>query len=456
MSPPANAVLHDKSGQPDLPSAATGGGTGEQSPMLFCRARAAARADGRGSGGASALSRIRISAIRVQPAPSCHVRGCARCTGPHRPVMTRATMIHHDDGERVSHMLLQAEQAPAAELVPLGEHPITEGEAPAAGLSMNLDDQLISDGEAAAERYHKSRDQILPMARGLLAAKRKHPATRKFNAWLKGTTHYSRIGDHDRAALIKIGEQLDEREDVVVEFLKGTNLVSPQTIWVEIKKKLQPQPTLTASNCYDSNSADDPTDADASAAEDGSESGETEPDADPPPIKAAEPEASAKSHKLYGTGKRFDLVVLTPGKDDLARLRDANLDKLGECLPVREHVGDAAAIVIAAKVIDLPVVIDRLLPLCGFNRPKRILLRGQPASPDVIDAKVFVTAERGDIAFREPPGVWLDEAADLVDVAEGLYEASSTLHLFAAAKAKKAESRCVIVGGGSWKKLPVV
>jgi hypothetical protein len=149
-------------------------------------------------------------------------------------------------------------------------------------------------------------------------------------------------------------------------------------------------------------------------------------------------------------------VVLTPGKDDLARLRDANLDKLGECLPVREHVGDAAAIVIAAKVIDLPVVIDRLLPLCGFNRPKRILLRSQPASPDVIGAKVLVTAERGDIAFREPPGVWLDDAADPIDAAEGLYEASSTLHLFATAKAKKAEWRCVVVGNDSWKKLPEV
>src|SRR5205085_942446 len=89
------------------------------------------------------------------------------------------------------------------------------------------DEHLIAEGEAAAEQFKKSREQILPMARGLLAAKRKHPATRKFNAWPKGTTHYLRIGDHDRAALIKIGEQLDEREDVVVEFLKGTNLVSP-------------------------------------------------------------------------------------------------------------------------------------------------------------------------------------------------------------------------------------
>jgi hypothetical protein len=323
------------------------------------------------------------------------------------------------------------------------------------GISLDDDERLIREGEAAVERFKKSRKQILPMARGLLAAKRKYPATREFGDWLRDSP-YSTINDHDRAALIKIGEHLDEREDVVVEFLKGTNLVSPQTIWVEIKKKLQPQPTLTASNCYDSNSADDPTDADASAAEDGPESGDAEPDADPPPIEAIEPRASAKSHELYGTDKRFDLVVLTPGKDDLARLRDASLDKLGECLPVRKHIEEVAAIVIAAKFTDLPVVIDRLLPLCGFNRPKRSLLLGQPACPDVIDAKFLVIAERGDIAFREPPEVWLDEAADPIGVAEGFYEASRTLHLFATAKAKKAEWRCVIAGDNSWQKLPVV
>jgi hypothetical protein len=196
-------------------------------------------------------------------------------------------------------------------------------------------------------------------------------------------------------------------------------------------------------NCYNSNSGDDPSEA--------------EPDADPSPVEAVEPSAGAKPHELYGTDKRFDLVVLTPGKDDLARLRDANLDELGECLPVRKHVGDVAAVVIAAKVTDLPVVIDRLLPLCGFNRPKHILLRHQPASPDVIDAKVLITAERGDIAFREPPEVWLDAADDPVDVAKKLYEGSNTLQLFAAAKAKKADdARCVMVGDDSWLKWPVL
>jgi hypothetical protein len=318
------------------------------------------------------------------------------------------------------------------------------------GISLD-DDRLISEGEAAVERFKRSREQILPMARGLLAAKRKYPAKREFGAWLRGSPYWA-IDDHDRAALIKIGEQLDEHEEVVVEFLTRTRFVSPQLIWIDFKKKLQPQPTLAASNCDDRNSADDPTDADTSAAEDV----DAEPDADPPPVETVGPSASAKPHELYGTEKRFDLVVLTPGKNDLARLQDASLEELRECFPVRKHVEDAAAVVIAATITDLPVVIGRLLSLCGFNRPKRILLRHQPTSPDVVNSKVLVTAERGDIAFREPPEIWLDGADDPIDVAEELYEASSTLQLFATAKAKKEDSNCVVVGNDSWKKLPRV
>jgi hypothetical protein len=148
-------------------------------------------------------------------------------------------------------------------------------------------------------------------------------------------------------------------------------------------------------------------------------------------------------------------VVLTPGKDDLARLRDADLEKLGECLPMRKHVGDAAAVVIATKVTDLPVVIERLLPLCGFNRPKRILPLGQPTPPDIIDARVLVIVEKGDIKFIAPKD-WLDDV-DPIDVAERLYDgASSTLHLFAITKAKANERRCVIVGDDSWAEMPSI
>jgi len=71
------------------------------------------------------------------------------------------------------------------------------------------DERLIRDGEAAVEEYGRSntraRDQIIPMARGLLAARRRHSANHDFGHWLEQSP-YNDIGHTDRAALIKIAE----------------------------------------------------------------------------------------------------------------------------------------------------------------------------------------------------------------------------------------------------------
>jgi len=74
----------------------------------------------------------------------------------------------------------------------------------------NLEDErLIREGEAAVEGYTKDLDsarrRIMPMARGLCAAKRKHPATQEFGNWLQGSP-YQKLGHTDRAALIQIAE----------------------------------------------------------------------------------------------------------------------------------------------------------------------------------------------------------------------------------------------------------
>jgi hypothetical protein len=92
------------------------------------------------------------------------------------------------------------------------------------------DERLIRDGEAAVDLYNKdlknARARIMPMARGLLAAKRKYPATQDFGDWLH-TSSYREIGDTDRAALIKIGEQ----DEFASKFVRTTNLISPRAIW---------------------------------------------------------------------------------------------------------------------------------------------------------------------------------------------------------------------------------
>jgi hypothetical protein len=95
----------------------------------------------------------------------------------------------------------------------------------------NLDDErLIRDGEAAVDLYNRdlqnARARIMPMALGLLAAKRKYPATQDFGDWLQ-TSSYREIGPEDRAALINIGKE----EKLCSELIKSTSLTSPRLFW---------------------------------------------------------------------------------------------------------------------------------------------------------------------------------------------------------------------------------
>jgi hypothetical protein len=102
----------------------------------------------------------------------------------------------------------------------------------------SVDDELIREGEAAVERFKQSREQILPMARGLAAAKRKYRATQEFGDWLKGSRYWD-LGGTDRAALINIGDQLDANEHVIVGVLADFHrLTSPRSIWMRIAERL--------------------------------------------------------------------------------------------------------------------------------------------------------------------------------------------------------------------------
>jgi hypothetical protein len=73
----------------------------------------------------------------------------------------------------------------------------------------------------------------MPMARGLLAAKRKYPATQDFGDWLL-TSSYREIEDNERAALIKIGKH----DDFAAKFVRTTSLISPRTILDAIEELL--------------------------------------------------------------------------------------------------------------------------------------------------------------------------------------------------------------------------
>src|SRR5262249_16686190 len=60
------------------------------------------------------------------------------------------------------------------------------------------------------------------------------------------------------------------------------------------------------------------------------------------------------------------------------------------------------------------VIVNVLLPICGFPRPSRILLVRRPTSLDVTDAEVLIMAERGEMRLS-PPEDWLVEGKEMID-----------------------------------------
>src|SRR5262245_54951918 len=175
----------------------------------------------------------------------------------------------------------------------------------------------------------------------------------------------------------------------------------------------------------------------------------------PAPVRS-EPIGEVKPGELT-EGERFDLLLLTPREKDLAFLRADYADgsTLQRCLPQLKRIEHSAAAVIAARVFDLPMIVNILLPLCGFLRLSRVLLARQPTSPDVTDADVFVTAQRGEISFSPPEDPrWLDDAdpIDSAGFAARLFSATSRrLSIFSSAKA---DGWHCLVGDDSWAEQP--
>lgn len=110
----------------------------------------------------------------------------------------------------------------------------------------NFDDErLIREGEAAATEFDKhlrsARHQIIPMARGLLAARRKYPADIEFGRWFDASPYAEVVTNHSmRAALINIAEH----EEIAAPFIRYTNLVSPVTIWQGVQELLDARTIL--------------------------------------------------------------------------------------------------------------------------------------------------------------------------------------------------------------------
>ena len=146
-------------------------------------------------------------------------------------------------------------------------------------VDVSTDDDLIREGEAAVDHFLDSaRRQILPMARGLLAAKRRYPATQDFGNWLQASP-YRKLGQTARAALIHIGEH----EETASRFIHTTSLTSPETIWGAVKKKLLLPPSSATSEVRKSRNSPSIPEPSSEATATTSPAGESSPNPIPAP-----------------------------------------------------------------------------------------------------------------------------------------------------------------------------
>jgi hypothetical protein len=156
--------------------------------------------------------------------------------------------------------------------------------------------------------------------------------------------------------------------------------------------------------------------------------------------------------------QKYDLMLLTPRRADFHQLGANYPDQgaLARALNLHEQVADKAAAVILARLDDLPVIINVLLPACGFPaRGSHLLLARRPQSPDVTSAEVIVVAERGMKQLNVlEDSKWFedDEVIDPLAIADALVPAATNkLHAFASDEAPGWRS---LIGDATWADKP--
>jgi len=91
-----------------------------------------------------------------------------------------------------------------------------------------------------------------------------------------------------------------------------------------------------------------------------------------------------------------ELVLLTPDRQRvLRRLNEDYVDRPYFCQLAHDLVAKQATAVVIARLANLPLIENKLLPMCGFEGVSRVLLIRDPLDADVTHAEIAVLAERG-------------------------------------------------------------
>ena len=144
---------------------------------------------------------------------------------------------------------------------------------------------------------------------------------------------------------------------------------------------------------------------------------------------------SGSHHPIKIATGQFGLVLATPTKSDIQLLARDMADDVSapECMRVHERTSSTAVLLVTSRIIDLPIVVRRLLPYCGFSGASHVFLLDSPKEHDVTQCKVMTVSSRGNYpieaaklssAITKGHGL-LTIAADLATEDDG------RLHLFA-------------------------
>lgn len=169
----------------------------------------------------------------------------------------------------------------------------------------------------------------------------------------------------------------------------------------------------------------------------------------PPLSKDIVPSGSHHPVKI-ATGQ-FGLVLATPTKSDIQLLARDMADDVNtpECMRVHERTSSTAILLVTSRIVDLPVVVRRLLPYCGFSSASHIFLLDSPKEHDVTQCHVMTVSARGDypIASAELSNAVAKGLGPLTIAADLATEDDGRLHLFAD---RTSPGWTSIVGSANW------
>jgi hypothetical protein len=169
---------------------------------------------------------------------------------------------------------------------------------------------------------------------------------------------------------------------------------------------------------------------------------------------ATDSRAGSDVDPIANLGADYELVLLTPDRQrDLWRLSEDYVAEPEFLRFAREVLAEEAVAVVIARLADIPIIENKLLPILGFSYVSQLCLVRVPMHADVTGAEVLIVAHRKQTDFTTNY-TWLadSEALDAKALVERLVpDAGMKLHLFASEESHQSSDGWLsIVGKANW------